>query len=61
LYKRSLGICEKALGEIHPLVALVLENYAGLLRRMQRDAEAEEMFARAKAIQDEHARRNRVE
>ena len=32
------------------LIALLLENYAALLRKMQRNAEAEKMEARAKAI-----------
>ena len=56
LYQRSLAIVEKALGPGHPNMALGLENYAVLLRETGRftdglrDAEAEELEARAKAI-----------
>ncbi len=50
LYQRALGIYETALGPEHPHVADTLENYADLLRKMERDAEAEEMEKRAKAI-----------
>ncbi len=50
LYKSALVILEKALGPEHPQVAAGLENYADLLRKTGRDAEAERMEARAKAI-----------
>jgi Tfp pilus assembly protein PilF len=50
LYQRSLAIFEKALGPDHPDVALSLENYAALLRKLDRTAEAETMKVRAKAI-----------
>ena len=50
LYQRALGIYETALGPEHPHVADTLENYADLLRKMERDVEAEEMEKRAKAI-----------
>ena len=50
LYKRALAIREKALGPDHPDVARTLENYAALLRKAQRNTEAEEMEARAKSI-----------
>ncbi len=50
LYQRALAIWEKALGPEHPNVATVLENYAALLRQMNRNSEAAEMEARVKAI-----------
>ncbi len=58
LYQRSLTIMEKALGPEHPNVATTLENYAELLRTMNRDAEAKSMEARAKAIRAKHAQEN---
>ena len=60
-YKRSLAIREKALGPAHPNVAKGLENYAALLRKMNRDAEAKNMEARAKVIRAKHARENPVQ
>ncbi len=36
----------------------MLENYAGMLRKMDRDAEAEKMEARAQAIRATHAQEN---
>ena len=58
LYKRAIGIDEKALGLDHPNVARTLENYAALLRKMDRDAESEKMEARAKAIRVKHPQEN---
>ncbi|HIJ44334.1 MAG: tetratricopeptide repeat protein [Rhodospirillales bacterium] len=58
LYKRSLLIWEKALGPEHPKVATSLENYAKLLRKTERHAEAEELEARGKAIRARHAEKN---
>ena len=58
LFKRSLATVEKALGPEHPLVAQSLENYAALLRRTGRSAEAAKLEARAKAIRAKHAREN---
>ena len=49
-YQRSLAIWEKLLGPEHPNVATSLENYAALLRNMNREAEAVQMEAHAKAI-----------
>ena len=46
---------EKALGPEHPDTALVLENYADLLRKTGRGNEAEELEACAKAIRTKHA------
>ena len=50
LFRRSLAIMEKALGPEHPHVAACLENYAGLLRKTNRQSEAAKLEARAKAI-----------
>lgn len=53
---------EKALREDHPHVAMSLENYAALLRKMKPLSsrlpwlEAAKMEARAKAIRARHAR-----
>jgi len=58
LYKQSLVIFEKALGPEHPNMAQGLENYAALLRKTNREAEATRMEARAKAIRAKHTREN---
>ncbi|MDA2914481.1 tetratricopeptide repeat protein, partial [Acidobacteriia bacterium AH_259_A11_L15] len=58
LYRRALAIFEQALGPEHPHVATTLESYAALLRKMNRDAEAEKMEARAQAIRAKHAQEN---
>ncbi len=58
LYKRSLAIVEEALGPMHPDFAQSLENYAALLRKTGRDAEAARMETRAKAIRAKHAEQN---
>ena len=50
LYKKALAIREKALGPTHPTLAQGLENYAGLLRKLNRIPEAEKLETRAKAI-----------
>ena len=50
LYLRALAILEKALGPEHPNVASGLENYADLLRKTDRNAEADELEERARAI-----------
>lgn len=54
LYQRALAIVEKALGSDHPDLAVMLDNYAALLRKTDREAEAEKMDARAKAIRAKH-------
>ena len=56
LFQRALLNFEKALGPEHPDLATTLESYASLLRRMHRDAEAERLRARAKAISQVEAR-----
>ena len=58
LIRRALAIREKALGPEHAQVATVLENYAALLHKFNRDAEADKMGARAQAIRAKHAQEN---
>ncbi len=50
LYLRALAILEKTLGPEHPNVASGLENYADLLRKTDRNAEADKLEERARAI-----------
>jgi len=50
LYHRAVAIGEKALGPEHPYVATVLKNYADLLSKTDRNAEAERLEERARAI-----------
>ncbi len=54
----ALANREKALGPEHPDVAQGLENYAALLRKTGRSAEASKMEARAKAIRAKHSEQN---
>lgn len=49
---------EKTLGPDHPAVATTLENYAVLLWKTNREAEAATMAARAKAVRAKHAQEN---
>jgi len=50
-----MAIRKKALGPEHPHVAMVLENYAVLLRkRIGGEARAAEMESRAAAIRAKH-------
>ena len=58
LYKRALAILTKAMGPDHPNVAMFLGNYAVLLRKMDREAEAAKMETRAQAIRAKHAQKN---
>ncbi len=58
LYRRALAIREKALGPEHPSVATALENYAGLLRKTNREVEAARLEASAQAIRAKHAAKN---
>ena len=55
LYRQALAILEKALGPEHPNVATCLENYAGLLLKMDRLEEAGQLEARAMAIRAKNA------
>ncbi len=50
LYKRALAIREKVLGPENLDVAETLDDYAALLRKMNRGAEADGLNARAQAI-----------
>ncbi len=58
LYKRALAIAEQASGSEYPDLATTLENYAELLRKTNRDAEAANPEARAQAIRAKHAQEN---
>jgi len=49
-YVRTLKIYEKALPPDHPYIAGALENYASLLRKMNRTTEAEPLEERARVI-----------
>ena len=54
--ERALAMREKALGPDHPSVANDLQNYGTMLKAANRDAEAEPLLARAKAIRDKRGR-----
>lgn len=54
LYQQALAICEGTLGLMAPEVATVLENYAFLLHRQGRNAEAQKMETRVRAIRGRH-------
>jgi len=54
LYRRALLLLERARGPEGAEVGQVLEKHAALLRKMNREAEAVEMEARARAIRDKH-------
>ena len=49
-YKRALRLKEEMSGPDHPDVAMILHNYAALLRDARRYREAENLIIRAKAI-----------
>jgi TonB family protein len=55
LYLRAIAIDVKALGTEHPDLAAHLENYAVLLRKMNRHREAENIEVLAKGILARHA------
>ncbi len=55
LYQRALLVLSRAVGPEHPDVAMMLENYARMLRVLNRHDEAEKMEARATAIRGTHA------
>lgn len=50
LYQRALMLAEKTLGRFHPVTAEVLECYADLLAKTDRQAESTAMKRRAKAV-----------
>jgi Tfp pilus assembly protein PilF len=54
LYKRAIEIWERALGPEHSYVAACLENYADLLRRTNRAAEASALEKRVKQIRGKY-------
>lgn len=54
-YKRAWEIWEKTLGPDHPLTAQCIEKYARFLRKTNRETEALELEARAKAIRAKNA------
>jgi len=56
--QRQAATAEEALGAESLDIAKSLEDYASLLRKMNREAEAAKMEARAKAIRVKHAREN---
>ena len=55
LYRRALEIREKVLNPNHPDLATSLENYALLLRDMNRAEEAVPLESRAKVIRVKNA------
>lgn len=50
-YQKALVLKEELSGPTHPDIATILENYADLLREAQRYSEADNLAARAAAIQ----------
>jgi hypothetical protein len=54
LYLQALGLMERAVGQGHPAMAGVFEDYAALLRKTHRQSQAEEMQNRAAAIRAGH-------
>ncbi len=58
LFQRALMNLTRAVGPEHPDVAMMLENYARMLRVLNRHDEAEKMEARAQAIRAKHAQEN---
>jgi tetratricopeptide (TPR) repeat protein len=50
LYRRALTIYEQALPPDHPSTAATLENYASVLRELNRPREAQLLEQRAKAM-----------
>lgn len=57
LYQRALMLAEKTLGRCHPVTAEVLECYADLLSKTDRQAESEAMKRRAKRVWEAFAPR----
>ena len=61
MYKQSLEVWEKSLGPNHPYVAKGMENYARLLRKLNREEEAAKFQARANAILIKYVHENLTE
>jgi Tetratricopeptide repeat len=59
LYTRALAITERELSSNHPNAGWILSLYAALLRKMDRNTEAERARNRAQAIMEKHVRDNR--
>jgi hypothetical protein len=57
LYQRALRLAEKTLGRFHPITAEVLECYAELLAKTNRQAESAALKKRAKAVWEAFAPR----
>ena len=55
LFRRALSIMEKTFGPEHPHVAVVLLNYASLLRQTKHDAKAKKLELRAEQIRAKQA------
>jgi hypothetical protein len=55
IFRRVLGILERALEIEHPDVATCLGNYSSLLRNTDRSREAAPLESRAEAIRAKHA------
>jgi tetratricopeptide (TPR) repeat protein len=53
--QRAQSIAEQELGPDHPLLGRILDQYAGLLRQMNRKTEAKQSEMRAKAIRAHQA------
>jgi TolA-binding protein len=51
-YRKALTIQEELLGPKHPTIAITLESFAALMRKLNRISEAQDMEARAKAIRN---------
>ena len=58
IYLRALEIRENRLGPVHPDLAITLENYAALLSKMGRTADASTLVTRANAIRDIQTKSN---
>jgi len=61
LYKRALGIHEKALGKDHPEVAINLNNLAFLYQTTSRYAEAEALYKRSLEIKERVLGKNHID
>jgi hypothetical protein len=58
--QHALNVCKKTLGENHPDYAVLLKNYAVVLRKLGRKREAKEFKERGQKIERAANRRNGV-
>jgi hypothetical protein len=58
LYMRAVATGEQSLGQDHASLAVLLENYATLLRRTERDTYAFTIQTRARAIRARYAQQS---